>query len=242
MVTGLSTGLAAPVLVLGVEQEYKWRIDARDLFGTDRPDLDDLARVLPAPDTSQEELRFQHTQSSIYFDDNWHLTRDRVTLRATVNPGRAKDVSWLGIKQTIRWEDGCRDSLEVNERVAPGSISQEIRDRRALPLTYACRLAGRPIVPSAYACVVQHRHKLFYRDQNQMLLQLTFDISEFRVLPDGERALTTWLEVENNTADLRARDALTAWANEITDRLGHQPTGMAKSEIAARMAGWTGPR
>jgi hypothetical protein len=249
---GTDRAVALPSTVLGVEQEYKWRLEA-DLFGATAPTLADLERAVPHPAEAPRDGAFRHTQSTLYFDDGWWLTEHRIALRATVNPGAAKDIAWLGVKQTIAWQDGCRDSLEVNERIEPKGIAAELRNRRSLPVTYVLRLFGQApfgvtprshtpdspsLAPTAFAVVIQNRHKLFFRTRDDMQLQLTFDIAEFRALPDGESVTMHWLEVENNTADLRARHALNLWAHDITQWLGRQPAEYSKSELAAEMAGW----
>jgi len=228
-----------PSTVIGVEQEYKWRLGAQGLFDGRKPELDELAAAVPAPERSVPEMRFRHVQSTIYFDDRWQLTERQVALRATVNPGTIKRVAWLGVKQTIRWEAGCRDSLELGSRLAARDIGREVRDEQSLAPAYARRLVGAPITPRAYASVVQHRHKIFYRDSDNVLLQVTYDVSEFKALPDGATRLTYWLEIENNVREPRARQALDRWAAVVSQRLGVAPGNQAKSEIAAEMAGWT---
>jgi hypothetical protein len=86
--------------------------------------------------------------------------------------------------------------------------------------------------------LIQHRHKIFYRNNEGVLLQLTFDVSDFQILPDHGTQRTYWLEIENNDNDPRARMALTQWAGPVTERLGAEPASLAKSELAAELAGW----
>src|SRR5690606_38472250 len=157
--------------------------------------------------------------------DDWRLVEDHVTLRATVNPGSASEVAWIGVKQTIAWEDGCRDSLEVSERIAPLGISRELETQASLPLRYVSRLIRRPIRPVQYACAIQTRYKLFFRTRNDAQLQLTFDAAEFRPLAGegGGSVPASWLEIENNNRDLRARRELEAWAADISTALGRRP-------------------
>jgi hypothetical protein len=147
-------------------------------------------------------------------------------------------VSWLGIKQTLWWEAGCRDSLELAGRLNAKDIGREIRNGQSMTMGYARRLLGKPVEPDAYASVIQLRHKIWYRNNDQMILQITFDIADFRILPDGELERTYWLEIENNNPDLRARQVLDRWAIAVSERLGAEPARQAKSELAAEMAGW----
>jgi hypothetical protein len=236
--TDPQVGQVLPATVIGVEQEYKWRLPARGLAGNPRPTLDELEQAIPAPAESERVLRFRHTQSTIYFDDRWQLAANGITLRAIVNPGEIKDIAWLGIKQTIRWEHGCRDSLEIGERMSARSVGHEVRDGTTLPMTYLRRQLGPAVQPTAYAAVAQQRHKLFYVDRDGVQLFVTFDISEFRVLPQSETTLTYWLEIENNDRELGARHALDRWAHALSERLETAPSKEAKAELAATLAGW----
>lgn len=228
-----------PGIVMGVEQEYKWRLGDDGLFGNPQPTLDDLAAAVPPPDDAAPESRFQHTQSTLYFDDRWQLTDRQIALRATINPGTIKRVSWLGIKQTLRWEDGCRDSLELGGRLAAKDIGREVRNPQAPALAYAHRLLGFAIEPTVFASVIQHRRKVFYRNSAGTLLQVTFDRAEFKALPDGQPVVSYWLEIENNARELQARLALDRWARAVSERVGAAPATTAKAELAAELSGWT---
>lgn len=230
-----------PGVSIGVEQEYKWRLPDDGLRGNCRLGLDDLATALPPPVNSRIEMRFQHTQSTIYFDDQWQLAAHQFALRAIVNPGTIKRVSWLGIKQTLWWENGCRDSLELGGRVDAKNIGDEVRNGRSMVATYVSRVLGKPVAPDPFAVVVQHRHKIFYRNCDGMLLQLTFDVSDFQILPNRRSRRTYWLEIENNNRDPRARAALTRWSEPMSERLEAKPARQAKSEVAAELAGWMAP-
>ncbi|MFF5052233.1 hypothetical protein ACFY1S_03480 [Micromonospora sp. NPDC000663] len=228
-----------PGIVIGVEQEYKWRLGDDGLFGNLQPTLDDLAAAVPPPDDAVEESRFQHTQSTLYFDDRWQLTDRQIALRATINPGTIKRVSWLGVKQTLRWENGCRDSLELGGRLAAKDIGREVRNPQSPALAYAHRLLGVALEPDVFASVVQHRRKVFYRTSVNSLLQVTFDRAEFKALPDGQPQITYWLEIENNGREMHARAALERWATSVSERVGAPPATRAKAEVAAELAGWT---
>jgi hypothetical protein len=227
---------------IGVEQEYKWRLPEDGLQGNREPKLGDLAVALPLPHNSQIENRFQHTQSTVYFDDEWQLSAHGVALRATVNPGTIRRVSWLGVKQTLWWENGCRDSLEISGRLDAKNIGDEIRNEKSMMLGYINRMLGKQIAPDPFAVVVQRRHRIFYRNNDGILLQLTFDVSDFQILPDRRPHRTYWLEIENNNPDPRARAALTQWAGPVSERLGAEPASQAKSELAAELAGWVSAR
>lgn len=227
-----------PETLIGVEQEYKWRLPEDGLGGNRQPTLHYLADALPPPDNSQIEMRFQHTQSTVYFDDQWELSARGIALRAIVNPGTIRRVSWLGVKQTLWWENGCRDSLELGERLDAKNLGDEVRSGKSIALTYLKRVLGKQISPDPFAVIIQHRHKIFYRNNEGVLLQLTFDVSDFRILPDHGAQRTYWLEIENNDNDPRARVALTQWAGPVSERLGAEPASLAKSELAAELAGW----
>lgn len=227
-----------PGLQIGVEQEYKWRLTPSDLIDADEITLAALQSAVPAPDGGVLSQSFRHTQSTIYFDDQWALADARMALRATINPGLARDVSWLGAKQTVAWRDGCRDALEVSERISPKAISGELVDQRTVPLQYIARICGRAPQLSAYAYIVQHRHKLMFSVGDGWLLQVSFDVAATRLMGGGATETGRWLEIENNSSDLRARHALNRWASELSDHLGHAPVDQSKSEYAAMMAGW----
>lgn len=226
-----------PGIVIGVEQEYKWRLGDDGLFGNRQPTLDDLAAAVPAPEDAVPESRFQHTQSTLYFDDRWQLTDRQIALRATINPGTIKRVAWLGVKQTLRWENGCRDSLEIGGRLAAKDIGRGVRDPQSPAVAYAQRLLGVALEPDVFASVIQHRHKVFYRNGAGTLLQVTFDRAEFKALPDGQPQVTYWLEIENNARDLHARQALERWATAVSERVGAPPGTRSKAEVAAEMSG-----
>ena len=227
-----------PRVQIAVEQEYKWSVDPLAFLGTPDVTPQALERVLPLPEGATVVTRFRHIQSSIYFDDNWRLADNRLALKALVNPGPFRNLSWLFAKQTISWVDGCRDSLEVSARVAPQEIHQVVRERRTLPLEYLERLCGRELHLDAYATTTQERNKVHLRLPDGVLFQATFDVTRTRVLPDGEPVDQTWLEIESTSSDLRPRGALDAWASTLTDRIGVEPDEVSKPESAARLAGW----
>jgi hypothetical protein len=229
-----------PRVQVAVEQEYKWQVDPCDFLGTDRPDPQALRRVLPLPDGAMVASVFRHIQSSIYFDDAWRLAERELALKALVNPGAFRNVSWLQAKQTISWVDGCRDSLEVSARVRPEDIHSAVRDRTLLPIGYLERLCGGELRLDAFAATTQERNKVHLRTAEGVHLQATFDVTRTRVLPDGEPVVQTWLEIEGTSSDLRPRGQLDAWARTLTDHLGLEPDSMSKPARAARTAGWPG--
>jgi hypothetical protein len=229
-----------PDVQVAVEQEYKWRVDARQFLGTDDPDPQALRRVLPLPPGASVVSAFRHIQSSIYFDDEWRLNEKGLALKALVNPGAFRNVSWLQAKQTISWVAGCRDSLEVSARVRPQDIHTAVRDGGLLPVRYLTRLCGGELRLDAYAATTQERNKVHLRTEEGVLFQATFDVSRTRSLPGGEPLVETWLEIEGTSSDLRPRGQLDAWARTLTDRLGVEPDDISKPAAAARLAGWSG--
>jgi hypothetical protein len=229
-----------PDVQVAVEQEYKWSVGVRELLGTDRADPRALRRVLPLPDGATVVSTFQHIQSSIYFDDQWVLADNGLALKALVNPGAFRNVSWLQAKQTIRWVDGCRDSLEVSARVRPHDIHAAVRDRTLLPVAHLERLCGRELRLDAYAATTQERNKVHFRSPDGVLFQATFDVSRTWSLPEGTPVTQTWLEIEGTSSDLRPRAELDAWARTLTAFLGVEPETVSKPAAAARTAGWPG--
>lgn len=228
-----------PDVQVAVEQEYKWAVGTRDFLGTDRADPQALRRVLPLPDGATVVSVFQHIQSSIYFDDEWRLADNDLALKALVNPGAFRNISWLQAKQTIRWVNGCRDSLEVSARVRPHDIHTAVRDRTLLPIGHLERLCGRELRLDAYAATTQERNKVHFRAEDGVLFQATFDVSRTWALPAGEPVVQTWLEIEGTSSDLRPRAALDAWAHTLTAFLGVEPETVSKPAAAARLAGWS---
>jgi hypothetical protein len=229
-----------PDVQVAVEQEYKWAVGSREFLGTDRADPQALRRVLPLPGGAMVVSVFQHIQSSIYFDDGWCLAENDLALKALVNPGVFRNISWLQAKQTIRWVDGCRDSLEVSARVRPHEIHAAVRDHALLPVAHLERLCGRELCFDAYAATTQQRNKVHFRSADGVLFQATFDVSRTWALPHGEPVIQTWLEIEGTSSDLRPRIALDAWARILTAHLGVEPEHVSKAAMAARLAGWSG--
>jgi hypothetical protein len=228
-----------PRLLVGVEQEYKWRVTPRELLGTDEPSPQALERVLPLPPGAAVVSRFRHAMSSIYFDDDWYLAAHGLALKAQINPGPFANVCWLAAKQTISWVDGCRDSLEISERITPGAISAELTGRATLPLRHLDGQCRRPITYRAYATTTQIRHKVHLHTQAGVLFQATFDVATTRLLPDGGSTTDTWLEIESTSSELRPRGQLDAWARQLSEAIGRAPDQESKPQHAAALAGWS---
>ena len=227
-----------PRILVGVEQEYKWRVDPLEYLGTDQPSPQALERVLPLPPGASVASRFRHAMSSIYFDDDWHLAAHGLALKAQVNPRQFRNVCWLAAKQTISWVDGCRDSLEISERIAPEDIHGELTRHATLPLRHLDGQCRRPVNYEAYATTTQVRHKVHLHVASGSLFQATFDVATTRLLPGGSTTTETWLEIESTSSELRPRGQLDAWARQLTEAIGREPERESKPQHAAALAGW----
>jgi hypothetical protein len=228
-----------PTVLVGVEQEYKWRVDPREYLGTPEPSPQALERVLPLPPGATVVSRFRHAMSSIYFDDDWYLAAHGLALKAQINPAQFRNVCWLAAKQTISWLDGCRDSLEISERISPDAIHAELTSRRTLPLRHLDSQCRRPVTYEAYATTTQVRHKVHLHIASGALFQATFDVATTRLLPDGGTTTETWLEIESTSSELRPRGELDAWARQLTEAIGREPDQESKPQHAAELAGWS---
>jgi hypothetical protein len=229
-----------PRVLVGVEQEYKWRVDPVEFLGTAQPSPQALERVLPLPPGTSAVSRFRHAMSSIYFDDDWYLAEHGLALKAQVNPRQFRNVCWLAAKQTISWVDGCRDSLEISERIAPEDIHRELSARATLPLRHLDGQCRRPVTYEAYATTTQVRHKVHLRTGGGTLFQATFDVASTTLIGGNAEAASTemFLEIETTSSELRPRGQLDAWARQLSEVIGHEPEQESKPQRAAALAGW----
>ena len=228
-----------PRVLVGVEQEYKWRVDPREFLGTAQPSPQALERVLPLPGGASVASRFRHAMSSIYFDDDWYLAAHGLALKAQINPGQFRNICWLAAKQTISWAGGCRDSLEISERIPPEDIHTELTRRATLPLRHLDGQCRRPVSYEAYATTTQVRHKVHLHIASGTLFQATFDVATTRLLGgSGATTTETWLEIESTSSELRPRAELDAWARQLTQAIGREPDQESKPQYAAALAGW----
>ncbi|NRQ37371.1 hypothetical protein HII36_36875 [Nonomuraea sp. NN258] len=228
---------ALPDRRVGTEQEYKWLIDPVEVFGTDTPGLPE-ALSLPIPEDVTAETPFTHTQSSIYFDDRWQLAANDLAVKLLINYGAYRNLSWICVKQTVAWVGGCRDCLEISERVDVRDVNRVMAERTTIPLAYAARLVPGASNLTPYATAVQLRHKVPLRTRYGTVFQLSLDLVTTRSLADGARATSTWIEIETSGSDLPSRKALDDWAELLGDRLPGPPYEMSKPVRAARQAGW----
>ncbi|WP_433493634.1 hypothetical protein ACQP26_19685 [Micromonospora sp. CA-248089] len=226
-----------PTTRVGTEMEYKWLLDLDSFPQIDGEDvLSRLQDLVPPPAGMKLGSPFVHTQSSVYFDDDWLLTERDLTLKIIVNHGSFSNVSWICAKQTISWIDGCRDALEISERITPGEATQIIRSHAALPIDYIDRQCGKRVNLQPYATATQVRHKLPFHGPDGSILQLTFDRTTNRSLASEETCQDTWIEIETPHSDLRSRGGLIGWAAAMTELLQKSPHQMSKSEREARRA------
>jgi hypothetical protein len=231
-----------PTTRVGTETEYKWLIGTESVFGnTDAVGLAQLCEVVPRPADATADTPFTHTQSSVYFDTGWRLAEQGLTLKVIVNHGVFSKVCWICAKHTVSWVDGCRDSLEISERVAPEDIRRVITERSALPMRYVERHCHPGVELTPYATATQVRHKLPYHTADGALLQLSFDVVTNRLLDGGPTRTDRWVEIETSHSDLKARRALIGWSGAVTGFLGIEPHQVSKPAQAARDAGWRMP-
>ncbi len=226
---------------VGTEQEYKWLVDPVVVTGAATPGLAETC-LLPVPAGMTTETPFSHTQSSVYFDCDWQLTSHQVTLKALVNYGLYSNVSWICAKQTVAWIDGCRDSLEVSERIDAKDLGDIIRQRSTIALQYLDRLLPGATALAPFATCTQVRHKVPVRTSDGALMQLSLDLCTTKAFDPATTSADTWIEIETSHSDLQSRRALNEWAEMLNDRLGIEPHSVSKPEHAASQAGWAGDR
>lgn len=242
------TSQSAPSAV-GVEYEYKWRVDAAaESWGAEHPESGDaLIRTVletagPALGGGFGEL---HTfaQSALYFDTtSWQLNDSGLSLAALVNYGAMSGMGWLVLKETVRYAGDRRDALEVAEPVPTSEISQAITRGSAAPLQRLSQRLGPglgDLVP--YGKAVQRRRKVLWRLGDGLILGITLDSS--RLAPLGghadEGTPHWWFEVEANSGDTRALSALDELAAAVAKVFGTAPDHETKPQATARLSGWT---
>jgi hypothetical protein len=224
---------------VGSEQEYKWLIGADQFGGVQTPGLVQ-ALELPRPAGVALDGPFSHTQSSVYLDDDWRLSAQQITAKILVNYGAYRNVAWVCAKQTVAWTEGCRDSLEISERVDTADIAAVVAQRSTIALGYIARLVPEAASLKPYATATQVRHKVPVRTSDGAALQLSLDVSTTKTLADGGSETDVWVEIETSHSDLYSRRALIEWADLLSDHLGRRPHEVAKPERAAVRAGWVG--
>ncbi|MFF3068831.1 hypothetical protein [Kitasatospora sp. NPDC057936] len=241
-----------PVSAVGVEYEYKWRVDAlADGWAPEEPERGDaiveeiLRSAAPALGGEHGEL---HTfaQSALYFDTAaWDLAERNLSLAGLVNYGAMTGTGWLVLKETVRWAGHRRDALEVAESLDTRELAKAMTEGQAEPLRRASQRLGNPLpelVP--FGKVVQRRRKVLWRLGEGLALGLTLDSS--RLSATGTQAdagtPTWWFEIEANSGDQRALNALAHLASAADTVLGSAPSHTTKPQLAARIAGWQGSR
>jgi hypothetical protein len=239
-----------PSALVGVEYEYKWRVDhAAADWDAEHPERGDhLVRAVL--DTAAKSLTGEvgelHTfaQSALYFDTpSWRLNDTGLSLAALVNYGAMTGTGWLVLKETVRYAGDRRDALEVAERVPTQEISRAVTRGATAPVERLHRRLGTGLDELApYGKAVQRRRKVMWRLGDGLVLGLTLDSS--RLTPLGGRAdegaAHWWFEVEANSSDTRALDALDVLAEAVAEVFAAAPDHETKPQATARLSGWPG--
>lgn len=213
--------------VVGLEHEYKWPVQVSDL------DDDVLARHL-----SRLSEPVTATQGTVYLDDAAaSLTTAGHALRIAANQGRLASVSWLGVKQTVRWT-GRRDALEISERIPPHELGATLAAGTALPLVHIrrYRMVSGPL--EVVAVTSQTRRKRFGDLRCGHQVAISADLVELRAPGSGIATIGHYscLEIELNNDDpecLRYADALAA---DVDTALGVARESRTKAQVALEAA------
>jgi hypothetical protein len=217
--------------IVGVEHESKWALDhdlaaADPLRWLDSPPVRENLTGLTEPRTA--------TQSLLYLDDAGRsLTAAGHSLRISANQGEQAGIGWLGVKQTVAWEDR-RDALEISERVDPKQLATVLAEGKALPLRHlqSMGLVRGPL--ETVGITSQRRFKRFGKLDGGHDCVFSVDLVEFR-RPDGEITPIgryACLEVEVNTSSLNCLQALDAFCAALDTWLGSPRESLTKAQLA----------
>jgi hypothetical protein len=239
-----------PPSAVGVEYEYKWRVDATAAgWDAERPESGDRL-VRAVLDTAAPSLGGEfgelHTfaQSALYFDTaSWQLNEAGLSLAALVNYGAMTGAGWLVLKETIRYAGDRRDALEVAEPLPTSEISQAVTRRNGAPLERLYRRLGQDLGELfPYGKAVQRRRKVLWRLGDGLILGITLDST--RLTPLGGRADAGtpcwWFEIEANSSDTRALSALDELAAAVDKVFEASADHETKPQATARLSGWLG--
>lgn len=236
--------------VVGVEYEYKWRVDhVADGWDAERPESGDhLVRAVldAAAPALAGEVGELHTfaQSALYFDSpTWQLNDSGLSLAALVNYGAMSGTGWLVLKETVRYEGDRRDALEVAEQIPTGEIARAVTRNDGAPLSRLRRRLGSGLGElSPYGKAVQRRRKAVWRLGDGLILGITLDSSRLTSLGGraDEGAPCWWFEIEANSSDTRALSALDELAAAVTKIFAAPPDHQTKPQATARLSGWAG--
>lgn len=217
---------------IGVEHEYKWL-----LRGEHKLD------AVPPPPGYHSAEQWESVQRNLYFDDSaGGLTEADVSMTLVL----FSDAAWLTCKDTLQFEGGRRDALEVEQRLDRGQLATALQDTHLLPLQYLRRRGHRePLL--TYATAHQRRWKVRFVSDDDRVLALSLDTVLFRPArltnSSDQRSAeqpahaTQWLEVETDRLDEAVVD-LDRWAGDITAALDSPPFLLSKPRYAAKSQGW----
>ncbi|MET8298877.1 CYTH domain-containing protein [Streptomyces sp. NPDC005180] len=235
---------------VGIEYEYKWRVDAAaEGWAAEHPESGDhlvravLEKAAPVLGGERGEPH-TFTQSALYLDTAaWQLSDSGLSLAALVNYGAMTGTGWLVLKETVRYAGDRRDALEVAERIPTSEISRAVADGTAAPLRRLAQRLG-PVLGdiTPYGKAVQRRRKVLWRLGDGLILGITLDSSRLTALGGHADQGTPhwWFEIEANSGDTRALDALEELAAAVTGVFGAAPDRETKPQATARLSGWTG--
>lgn len=221
--------------VISTEFEHKWQLDVGQASPPGLLAAEVFERHLHA---LTDPLTV--SQSTMYVDDaEFSLARAGHALGCIVNTGRASDIAWLRLKQTVLW-DGRRDCLEIAERVDPGRIGQVINDPAVLPVGHVRRygMAQGPLVPAGVLTQIRHKRT---GSLHGLPSWVTFSIDEveFRAPRGGIAPLRRYacLEVEVDDSDPDVLAGLDTLAADLDELLGHdRREKLTKGQLACLAA------
>lgn len=235
---------------MGLEFEYKWRVD--DLFEDADPTHPESGDALltswleKAGEAAGAESARLYTlvQSALHFDTpDQLLDRNGLNLRALINYGALKGTGWLELKETVRWCQDRREALEFGEMMPHQAFSRRLRTRDCAPIDrlYQRLSLTEDVDLQPFVRVVQRRRKMTMRLPFGFPLPITLDTTQIWPAgdPDARPSFFWWFEAEVNTPDSRALDALDRFAAVVSDTLGRRPVRLTKPEIYAQTAGLT---
>ncbi|MFJ8982609.1 hypothetical protein [Streptomyces sp. NPDC102282] len=236
--------------VVGVEYEYKWRVDAvAEDWKAEHPESGDhlIQAVLNA---AAPKLGGEHgaphtfAQSALYFDTpSWQLNKSGLSLAALVNYGAMTGTGWLVLKETVRYAGRRRDALEIGDSMSTGEFASAVARGDAAPLQrLRRRFDSAPEGLAPYGRAVQRRRKVLWRLGDGIMLGLTLDSTKLTPSAASLEMGTQhwWFEIEANSSDSRALAALDDLAAEAAVVFHAEPVDETKPQVAARLSGWDG--
>jgi len=234
----------APRTELGLEFEYKWRVDdvvqGADPTSPETADplltgwIDQVAAELGA----EQGKLYTLVQSSLHFDTpDRLLLRNGLNLRALINYGGLKGTGWLVLKETVRWCAGRREALEFGEMMPHQVFAQRVRTRDCAPVDrlHNRLLAEDPLELAPFVRLVQRRRKMTMTLPSGFPLPITLDTTQSWPVDDeaAEPVFHWWFEAEVNTSDSRAISELDRLATMVSGLLGSRPVRRTKPEFLA---------